>query len=144
MFWLCLAFGPYRVEIFNTLSQITGKKSSTLPTQCFIWCLTLTFFILFYERHLAFTTLLARRLILLKWKSPYPPSFLHWTRDVLHFLKLDQNQLVIAWFLRQILQNRFSCLVEKLRFTTIPDWPFTPKCFSPDFMFGKLTSSSGC
>lgn len=39
---------------------------------------------------IAFSTLLARRLILLKWKQQAPPSFTQWIKDVLYFLKLEQ------------------------------------------------------
>lgn len=40
--------------------------------------------------YIAFVTLLARRLILLKWKSRTPPSHIHWIRDVLNFAKLEK------------------------------------------------------
>lgn len=38
----------------------------------------------------AFLTLLARRLILLHWKSPSPPSHEVWIRGALHFSKLEK------------------------------------------------------
>lgn len=39
---------------------------------------------------IALTTLLARRLILFKWKQHTPPSFSHWVKDVMYFLKLEK------------------------------------------------------
>ncbi|KAI4827930.1 hypothetical protein KUCAC02_031287, partial [Chaenocephalus aceratus] len=39
---------------------------------------------------LAFATLLARRLILLKWKDRTPPSHAHWVRDVMAHLQLEE------------------------------------------------------
>lgn len=39
---------------------------------------------------IALTTLLARRLILFKWKQHTPPSFSHWIKDVMYFLKLEK------------------------------------------------------
>lgn len=39
---------------------------------------------------IAFSTLLARRLIQLKWKQQAPPSFTKWIKDMLYFLKLEQ------------------------------------------------------
>ena len=44
---------------------------------------------------IAFTTLLARRLILLKWKSPVPPTYTHWVKEVLYFLKLEKIRLTL-------------------------------------------------
>ena len=38
----------------------------------------------------AFTTLLARRLILLRWKEAVPPLVSHWIRDMLSNLKLEK------------------------------------------------------
>lgn len=35
-------------------------------------------------------TLLARRLILLHWKSPQPPSWIQWLREVMQHLKLEK------------------------------------------------------
>lgn len=43
---------------------------------------------------LAFTSLLARRCILLLWKSSKPPSVSFWFRDVMSFLKLQKIGLV--------------------------------------------------
>ena len=50
-----------------------------------------TFSVPNHKAHLvAFATLIARRLILMKWKSADPPSHLHWIRDMLHFVKLEK------------------------------------------------------
>ena len=55
---------------------------------------------------LAFASLLARRLILLNWKSVKAPSFAQWLKEVLSFLPLEklryrieraQNNFVLAW-----------------------------------------------
>ena len=39
---------------------------------------------------IAFLTLLARRLVLIKWKDCKPPTFTHWVKDALYFLKLEK------------------------------------------------------
>ena len=39
---------------------------------------------------IAFAMLLARRLILLKWKDRSPPTFNQWIRDLLHHLTLEK------------------------------------------------------
>ena len=41
---------------------------------------------------MVFSTLLARRLTLVRWKSPAPPSHSHWIREVMLFLKLEKSQ----------------------------------------------------
>ena len=39
---------------------------------------------------LAFASLLARRRILINWKSPYPPKTSQWLCDLMLFLKLEK------------------------------------------------------
>ena len=41
---------------------------------------------------MAFSALIAHRLTLLSWKSPTPPSHLHWICEVMSLLKLEKNQ----------------------------------------------------
>ncbi len=43
------------------------------------------------QKALAFTTLLARRLILLKWKHVSPPSFDTWLKEVFTCNKLEKK-----------------------------------------------------
>lgn len=39
---------------------------------------------------MVYSALLARRLILLNWKSDRPPSFGRWICEVMHFLKIEK------------------------------------------------------
>lgn len=39
---------------------------------------------------IAFSTLLARRLILIKWKDKFPPAFNHWVKDLMNHLVLEK------------------------------------------------------
>ena len=39
---------------------------------------------------IAFTSLIARRLILLSWKKDTPPTSPRWIRDIMHFLTLEK------------------------------------------------------
>lgn len=50
---------------------------------------------------IAFTSLIARRLILLSWKEKTPPNFTRWIRDVMHFLQFEK----IRYTLKGSLQN---------------------------------------
>uniref|UniRef100_A0A3B3HDP0 Reverse transcriptase domain-containing protein n=1 Tax=Oryzias latipes TaxID=8090 RepID=A0A3B3HDP0_ORYLA len=92
MFWLCPSLTSYWSVIFKTLSQalkidlepnaamaifgITGGKQSILSKQ---------------NKHIiAFTTLDARRRILLHWKSNKPPKVSLWFSDLLQFMELEK------------------------------------------------------
>ena len=44
---------------------------------------------------LAFATLVARRRILLGWKSPTPPSVAMWLKDIMELLKLEKIKFTI-------------------------------------------------
>lgn len=44
---------------------------------------------------LAFCSLLARRLILIKWKDPLPPTFSQWIREVMYHLKLEKMRYAV-------------------------------------------------
>ena len=50
---------------------------------------------------LAFTTLLARRLILLNWKNPRAPSLINWKRDLLSSIKLEKLRFSLRGSLAQ-------------------------------------------
>lgn len=67
---------------------------------------------------IAFTTLLARRLILITWKSSRPPSHTRWTRDILYLLRLEKICLSTIG-----LSNKFNFIwgpffqyIERMRF----------------------------
>ena len=44
---------------------------------------------------IAFTSLLARRLILLAWKQASTPSFTRWIRETMYFLKLEKIKFTL-------------------------------------------------
>lgn len=44
---------------------------------------------------IAFTTLIARRIILMKWKDKSPPTFKHWINDVMQYLTLEHSRFHI-------------------------------------------------
>lgn len=39
---------------------------------------------------MAFATILARLLVLIKWKDKLPPTFKHWINDLMHHLVLEK------------------------------------------------------
>ena len=97
MFWSCPVLQPYWVGIFNSLSKIVGR-----PVE--LHALTALFGVVPPEMSLstsekafiAFVTLLARRLILLRWKSPTSPSHTIWIKDVLNHMKLERIRCLLG------------------------------------------------
>lgn len=106
MFWSCPTLQSYWVEIFGSLSKITGKLIEPNPLIALFGVTPPTVSISSLETKLtAFVTLLARRLILLKWKSPTPPSHTLWLREVLNFVKLEKNQVHFEGLPDKVLQD---------------------------------------
>uniref|UniRef100_A0A8C4SC52 Reverse transcriptase domain-containing protein n=1 Tax=Erpetoichthys calabaricus TaxID=27687 RepID=A0A8C4SC52_ERPCA len=91
MFWACTKLTSFWTKIFKCLSD---SLSITIPPNP----LTAVFGVLpdglelekDKQTVIAFTTLLARRLILLNWKNPNSPLISQWETDVLYYLKLEK------------------------------------------------------
>lgn len=88
VFWLCtLCTCNYCTVIFNTLARLTGTLIE--PN-----AITALFSIPQLPRLspdlTAFVTLLARRLILRRWKTPAPPSHALWIKEIFNNSQLDK------------------------------------------------------
>lgn len=91
MFWTCPALSQFWKSVFDSLSAITSALIEPSP-------LTALFGVLPADHDLsscladlvAFLTLLARRIILMHWKNPRPPTHSHWIKDALFFMKLEK------------------------------------------------------
>ena len=124
MFWFCPSLRRYWTEIFKTISDCIEVPIE--PN-----AMTAIFGIpppaLSFSRHkshlVAFTTLLARRLILMKWKSSVPPSHPHWIRDTLNFIKLEKIRSTLRGSVSKFEKTwgPFLVLVNNLQFNSIPD-----------------------
>ena len=107
MFWLCPKVNGYWKAIFETLSTVLTTKIDPNP-------LTSLFGIIPEDTELpaggrktvAFITLLARRLILLRWKEAVPPSFSHLIRDVLSNLKIEKIRYTLRGSEKKFLKVR--------------------------------------
>lgn len=96
MFWSCHLLAGYWSDIFDVLSKILGV---TLQP-CAIMALfgvpngeaKLT---KMQQNIIAFVSLLARRQILLHWKSKLPPTTAQWLKDVMLFLHLEKIRFAI-------------------------------------------------
>lgn len=93
MFWLCPNLSTFWLSIFKAFSKMFGTQLDPDPI-CALFGLTpeKSRAVLPAKAYvvIAFTTLLARRLILFRWKQQAPPSFSHWVKDVMYFLKLEK------------------------------------------------------
>ena len=107
LFWTCPKLENYWREIFNMLSRICGTEITPsfhtaifgiIPPDCSVTPPQ--------SNAVAFASLMARRLILLNWKSKKPPSFSQWLKEVLSFIPLEKlrykvkgasKNFVLAW-----------------------------------------------
>ena len=98
MFGLCPNLSSFWVNIFNAFSEMFGTRFDPNPV-CALFGLTLVESrdSLLNKAYvvIAFTTLLARRLILLNWKQRTPSSFSKWIKDVLYFLQLEKKKYTL-------------------------------------------------
>ena len=90
MFWSCPGLATFWSEIFKTLSTAYNTTISPQPLLALFGAPLQPFASRVIQNVLAFTTLLARRLILFKWKHPQPPSHSRWVEEVLLFMSLEK------------------------------------------------------
>ena len=96
MFWSCSKLNTFWSNIFNTFTYICKKKVDPDPITATFGIAPNNFGISKHQSDLiAFSTLLARRLILLGWKSPTSPSYSRWVREVMSFLKLEKIRCTV-------------------------------------------------
>lgn len=92
MFWSCPSLQSYWSNIFGTLSEVLGVTLDLNVLLALFGVMPTTVTLQKSKADFAaFLMLLARRLILFRWKSPSPPSFESWIRDALHFSTLHEK-----------------------------------------------------
>ena len=69
---------------------------------------------------MSFTSLLARRLILLKWKHVLPPTHFTWIRDVLAHIKLERMRFSLKGSLRNFEKTWIPFLDYVKTLTVVP------------------------
>ena len=89
MCWSCTSLHNYWTSIFSTLSEVTGTLIEPNAITAVFGIPNLPLPRLKADL-IAFATLLARRLILTRWKSPTPPSHTMWIRDIFNNLQLEK------------------------------------------------------
>ena len=72
---------------------------------------------------IASVTLLARRLILMKWKSSTPPSHTQWIRDIFNNLQLEKIRNTMRGSVRTFHDtwDPFLSYAERITFSVIPE-----------------------
>lgn len=95
MFWACPNLQQYWAEIFNTLSEAYEFYVAPNPISAIFGVSPSSDLPKALKRAISFTTLLARRLILLNWKVSHSPSHVRWLREVLYNLKIEKLRFSI-------------------------------------------------
>ena len=91
MFFFCPKLSKFWTDYFMILTKVLGIKVNMDPNiAIFGISVDSAKFNSTQSDVLAFTSLLARRRILLFWKSPKPPSVSLWLCDVMYFLRLEK------------------------------------------------------
>ena len=95
MFWSCPKLTTFWVNIFGACSKMLQRVITPNPV-CALFGFTPE-----NRSLIAFTSLIARRLILLSWKDQAPPSFTGWITDIMHFLKLEKIRYTLKGSLQK-------------------------------------------
>ena len=106
MFWLCPKLVGFWEGFFKTISEIFQIQISPSPhIAIFGRPENIDTMNKIQLNITAFTSLIARRRILLQWRSSLPPSFKSWIGDVMSFLKLEK----VKFSLRRSSDRFYSC-----------------------------------
>lgn len=123
MFWSCPTLQQYWTRIFTILSHTLQTPLQPEPLIA-LFGITSNAVQLSKVKSdfLAFLVLLAKRRILLCWKSPLPPSYEGWIKDVLHFSKLEKIKFSIRGSLTNFFKiwQPFLDHIQTLRSRNIP------------------------
>lgn len=95
-FWSCPQLKHYWSSVFKTLSEVLGIDIQPCPLIAIFGVPDETLAINRNQSDIiAFASLLARRRILLVWRSPTPPSVAAWLGEVMSFLKLEKIKFTL-------------------------------------------------
>ena len=91
MFWSCPTLFDFWKSVIDTLSKILDRPLDYSPYIAIFGIVPPETSLNNIKGNvLAFCTLLARRLILFKWKESLPPTYPHWVREVMQFINLER------------------------------------------------------
>ena len=118
MFWSCPKLTNFWQNIFDTLGGAYGKTIPPNPISAIFGAPPDIGLSAVTKRALAFSTLLARRLILLDWKLARSPSYNRWVKGVLYNLKLEKLRFSLSGSIRRFQDTRHPFL----EFVNSPDF----------------------
>lgn len=104
-FWACPQMNCYWKSVFKILSEVLKTEIQPCPLIAIFGVPNENLAVTRIQSDIiAFMSLLARRRILLHWKSPIPPTAAAWLKDVMSFLQLEK----IKFTLRGSIQRFYS------------------------------------
>ena len=95
MYWLCPTLTEFWTSVFQTISEVLQHQIEPNPFTAIFGNAPNSGLPKVKLKVLAFTSLLARMVILLKWKDPAPPSHSHWVRDIMSCMNLEKIRYTI-------------------------------------------------
>ena len=122
--WSCPNLHEYWSKVFDILSDVLELTISPSPFTALFGVLPPTVPLSSYKADfVAFITLVARRLILLRWKSSNAPSFSSLIKDILSFMKIEKIRNTIKGSTRRFYKT-WGCLsnyIDNLNLPSVAD-----------------------
>lgn len=100
MFWTCPQFLTFWSDVFDTLEKALNVELSLNPLTALFGILPHTSSSGFSSQIVAFTTLLARRNIILKWRSTAFPTHNTLVQGIFFYLKLEKVSFMLRGSLK--------------------------------------------
>ncbi len=101
MFWSCPRLVTFWSNVFDTLGKALNVELSPNPLTAVFGVLPYTTYSSPIAQVVAFTTLLARRNILLKWRCATSPTHNRWIQDIFCFyIKLEKLRFILQGSLK--------------------------------------------
>lgn len=125
MFWSCPKLHGFCQLIFENFSRICGKTIHPSPLISLFGVVSADFSLKRCNMNtIAFGSLLARRLILFKWKHFLPPTYGQWIREVMSHIHLEKIRYTIKGSVGKFYTTwqPFTAYVECLTDTTEATW----------------------
>ena len=121
MFWFCPRLATFWSDIFKTLNTAYNTSITPDPLLALFGAPLQPITSKVMQTVLAFTTLLARRLILLKWKHPQPPSHNRWVKELLLSIRLEKLRFSLNGSLKSFEKTWRPLLNHIESLTSLPD-----------------------
>ena len=118
MFWTCPSLYNFWKLIFDAFSETIGVPVEPSPFLALFGVTPQNMHLSSYNcKMVAFCTLLARRLILFKWKDSLPPTFSHWIKEIMQYLKLEKIRYSLQGSVQRFyaIWQPFLTFVEKIK-----------------------------